>query len=148
MRWFFRHETGSAERVLHITAIVISISALLTLFADNFGVFKQRPFRDVRLLSIEAQGQKLHIRAAYEKLGCQLARMVVFGVGVGDSLVALDFLPYRGPNVELDRIEGRQVMDITVDTLGILYDQIEIRTRHDCDGRRVDSLFLRVDIEP
>lgn len=129
--------------------LMVAMAWLLgVLMWDAFGRYylSQRPFADVELISAHPIGEhQVEVIATYEKLGCTIQKMVVYGYAFG-NYTALDYRPRRGPNEGFERIEGRQTMDIIVDVNGVKYEAIEIRTRHDCDGERVDSVFLRADL--
>jgi len=74
--------------------------------------------------------------------------MVVFGGGfdTGSLVSPLDYIPHRAANVGAERLPGKQVMDVSVYTDGIRYDVIEFRTRHYCDGVRVEGTMLTVEV--
>lgn len=140
--------TGSDGKASWVALIAAMAWLLGVLMWDAFGRYylSQRPFADVELVSAHPMGpDQIEVIATYEKLNCQIQKMVVYGVAFGEY-TALDFRPRRGPGEGFDRTEGRQTMDIIVDTRGVTYEEIEIRTRHDCDGERVDSVFLKAEL--
>jgi hypothetical protein len=144
IRTFRKGEDGRGTWIALIAAVFWLLGVLMY---DAFGRYylSQRPFADVQLVSAHPVGESTEIIATYEKLGCTIQRMVVYGLAFG-NYTALDYRPRRGPNEDFERIEGRQTMDIIVETRGVRYEAIEIRTRHDCDGERVDSIFLRAEL--
>ena len=47
-----------------------------------------------------------------------------------------------GPNY--DRTKGDQTLRIRVKTNSVDYDKLEIRTRHNCNGKTVDKVFATI----
>lgn len=145
MRFFYSSDEGKTGWF----ALIAAMSWLLgVLMWDAFGRYylSQRAFTDVELVSVHPIGKnQIEIIATYEKVGCVIQKMVVYGEAFG-NYTALDYRPRRGPGEGMDRTAGRQTMDIIVDTQGVTYEALEIRTRHDCDGERVDSVFLKAEM--
>lgn len=149
-KWLWYHlvqkEDGAIRSgVLEVTAIVVALSAIGSLVLDRFHFFDPIPYRNVELLKIERLDDgNIHLLLQYIKTReqCEFERAVVFGYSLGDFR-ALDWLPYRGPGQTAQRTAGQQIMDITIYPGGVRYDEYEIRTRHDCEGVRVDRVMWR-----
>lgn len=130
--------------VLGVLLVSILASTATLILARN-GAFDQQPFDRVKVTSVSRSGYEVNIKAQYRKVACEIERIVVFGTILGE-VTPLDYVPYRGPNIDEDRLEGQQAMEIIVDMAGVKYDNIEVRTRHNCEGRHVDNVFLAVEV--
>jgi hypothetical protein len=101
------------------------------------------PYSDVDLVAVTSDGQTLRIDANFYKTGCTFVRLTVVGFVAG----ATDILQWRdghGLPPDFDRDPGSQSLSLAVALKGQRYDWVEIRTRHDCDGRSVDRVFARI----
>ena len=106
--------------------------------------FTPRPFKNVEVVSVKEEEGGVRVIVTYDKTACAILRAVVFGYVTGVR-EPLSYTPARGPNQDFQRFEGAQMSSILIDTRGIDFDRFEMRTRHDCDGPIVDSVFFSVD---
>ena len=108
---------------------------------------KARPYWDVDLISAEVlDSGDLHIAANFVKGDCTLVAFLPVGVGfAGASNLLYSDLDGRGLNE--DRVAGRQTLRVAVHTDSVEYDLIELRTRHDCGGLKIDKTFITLDLE-
>lgn len=104
------------------------------------------PYRNVDVRSLERVGGEIHLTANFEKTGCKFQRLRIVGSVAG----LRRFLAWRDldglPDNE-DRGKGRQTLRIAINALQG-FDWIEVRTRHDCDGEKVDRVFYRIEPTP
>lgn len=100
------------------------------------------PYRDVNVLDISYQGDAIIFSAEFTKTSCEFNRLVIVhssaGVPIFTSWEGLDGLAR-----DHDRIKGTQSLNLSITLPDIPFDWIEIRTRHLCDGDRVDKVFAR-----
>lgn len=102
------------------------------------------PYKDVSVVEISRDSEVLTVIANFIKTDCTIQRFEV----VGSSLGVTRFLSYKDLDnltVEHNRTLGSQTLRVAIETNGRKYDWIELRTRHDCEGREVDKVFLRID---
>ena len=104
------------------------------------------PYRDVDVLASDTSDGEMLLVATFEKTDCEFQQLVAVGGFLGQTRF-LDWRDGDGLGPDYDRENGRQTLRILVDDPGDL-DWIEIRTRHDCDGEKVDKIFARIDMEP
>lgn len=144
---FLWHEAGSFDRWLSVAAILMATIAGLSVIADRMGWDDSVPYQDARLISVEPEGGNLRVVVGYTKTeqDCDFEKAVAIGIALGEA-TPLIWEPYRGPNVDAQRTPGRQRLDWTIRTQGKVYDEIEIRTRHDCEGERVDQTMITVEV--
>jgi len=133
-------------------ALLLGVIALLGIgilpkLADRLGLFEPVPYRDVQIQSVEAEGDTLHIKGTFVKTraNCVFEKAVVMGLGLG-GVTPLVWTEFRGPNMSAQRTPGLQPLDWTINLDGQLFDNIEIRTRHDCAGNRVDRTLAIVEV--
>jgi hypothetical protein len=114
---------------------------------DRSGLFEPQPYTDVTLLRADHEGDTLHVVAGYTRAddSCEYVNAVAIGIAFGEA-TALEWTPYRGPNVTEVREPGRQKLDWDIRVNGGVFDTVEIRTRHFCDGERVDRTMLVIDM--
>lgn len=138
---------GKGGKVLDVTAILVSVTAIIYTLGDNRSWFKPTPYNKVEIDSVERKEDGLHVIANFVKVteDCKPEKVVVFGYLL-DSLRPLDFIPIREGRVERERTAGPQRMELVIDEQAERYDEIEVRTRHNCNGIIVDKTMLRVDV--
>ena len=123
--------------VLLATLILLPWSSLLG----------NEPYKDVMITEVERTDEGYVVHANFLKTSCSFKRLEVFGINTGVPVYltwsALDGSPSTG----YDRSIGKQHMIILVITSDKDYDTLEIRTRHDCDGKAVDKVFATIDVE-
>lgn len=113
-------------------------------FLSDRGYFGAVPYSYVTLHEAVRDGDAIHIVATFLKTDqCEFNAMGVFGLALG-RWVELEWDDPDGPKG--DRLEGYQTLDIFVKSGAMEYTDIEIRTRHDCDGKKVDKIFLSLDM--
>jgi hypothetical protein len=112
-------------------------------------LFEVRPYTNVQLVSVAKTDTAVTITANFRKTDCSFQRLEVFGYDLGqtyvldwENVVVRDEVD-RGFNY--DRAEGGHTLRIKVKLPDTSYDKIEIRTRHLCDGAKVDKVFITVD---
>lgn len=138
-----------AIRWMDIAALVAVAFTALGWIAEARGWLDPHPFRNVRDVSVTAQvdGRYL-VQAAYEKTGapCNLVLpIMVFGWTFGER-VPVDYEPVRRTNEGAQRYEGQQQMTLLIDAQARALDRIEVWTRHDCEGKRVDTKMIDLEI--
>ena len=111
-------------------------------------LFEVRPYTDVQLVSVAKTDTAVTITANFRKTDCSFQRLEVFGYDLGqtyaldwENVVVRDEVD-RG--FSYDRVEGGHTLRIKVKLPDTSYDKIEIRTRHLCDGAKIDKVFVTV----
>ena len=107
---------------------------------------RARPYWGVELVSSDVlRNGDVKVVADFIKGKCTLVNFLPVGIGfTGTSNLLytdLDDRPLQG-----DRLAGSQTLRITVHTDGVRYDSIELRTRHNCSGLKVDRTFIAVPV--
>lgn len=108
------------------------------------GWFDPHPFANVRDVSVVRNGEVLIVEATYDKTRapCDLVLPIaVFGYVFGERF-PLRYEPIRRVNEGAQRFEGQQLMRLRVHTDWEPIDRVEVFTRHDCEGRRVDTQMV------
>jgi len=106
------------------------------------------PYSDVDIVSVSLEEDGVVITANFRKNECAFKRLEVFGYVFGElqiitwENVAVGAEEDYGPNY--DRTKGDQTLRIRVKTNGVDYDKLEIRTRHNCNGKNVDKVFATI----
>ena len=127
--------------------------AMVAIFAfgwvsEREGWFDLTPFKNVRDISVSPKEDSIVLRARYTVTDrhCDFVPpIVVFGYILGVRK-ALEYTPIRQPNQTEQRHAGEQLMTLRIDIGARVVDRIEVYTRHDCDGKRVDTEMLAVDV--
>lgn len=116
--------------------------ALPTMFMN--GYLDPAPYSNVEILGATSVDDGTVITASFLKTShCDFKKMAVFGKDLG-YWVELNWQDIDGEKG--DRMEGYQSFVIKIDTMGSEYSEIEIRTRHDCDGGITDTVFAKIDM--
>jgi len=101
------------------------------------------PYRNVQVQSLSFADSRISLVANFEKTACKFERLTAIAGVAGET----QFLYWE--NIDAtdtgDRSVGTQTLRIAISVLGIDYDWIEIRTRHDCDGTKADRVFYRIE---
>lgn len=144
---FLWGEAGDGDKLLAVFAMLISITAFVYTIGNNRGWWEPIPYKNVTLVEAFREEDGLHLIAVYDKTPakCTLERLVVFGYLLRE-VQPLDFIPVRDGNVSQQRTEGKQRMELVIDEKATQYDEIEVRTRHNCEGLIVDKSMLKVDV--
>jgi len=139
----FAMKSGRVQAVFDVLAIMAIAFTGLGWLAEARGWLDPHPFVDVRDVSIEYSGGLYLIEATYTKTDadCEFVPPIaVFGWTFGQRL-RLDNEPIRQVGQTSDRIEGQQLMVLEVEAWEPV-DRIEVWVRHNCQGRRVDTLMV------
>jgi len=103
------------------------------------------PYKNVRVISIDRTPAGIEFFATFEKTECRFKALELVAGSFGET----SFLPWRdldGLPPDYDRSAGAHTMRIAFDFGAIDPDWIEIRTRHDCAGKKVDKVFYRIEL--
>lgn len=102
------------------------------------------PYRNVTVDSLVVLDTSIEMQVTFEKVeGCVFQSLVAVGgnLGVFTVLEWEDLDTPRG-----DRIAGYHTLRLNIITGNETYDRIELRTRHDCDGRTTDRILAAEDL--
>lgn len=104
------------------------------------------PYRSVVVESVDRVEGGYVVTANFLKTDCTFQRLEVFGINTGIPIY-LEWEALDGsPSTDYDRSVGRQHLKILANKQSWDFDTLEIRTRHDCDGRIVDKVFASIAI--
>lgn len=127
-----------------IWGVILGVFASFIIQAAYWAVEDPVPYKDVIIQEVSESEKGYLIEAHFTKVECTFKRLEVFGDNTG-RLTLLNWFPRDGQtSSEYDRSEGEQHLIIEVETKIGEYDNFEIRTRHDCDGEKVDKVFAKV----
>jgi len=126
-----------------LVGAMISFVVLLPV-AAWFYVQPEEPYSNVVLKDLETSNETVRIVASFVKNdACTFQDLAVFGGNFGEW----DRLTWRDTDApQGDRLAGGQTLRIEID-ISKPYQQIEVRLRHDCDGWKVDTIFITIDID-
>ena len=132
------------DRGLYLFAGLVLGAAVLFDWDTTFG---PQPYHSVRVVSLERQDHWVHFHVTFQKAGCVYKKLVVIGTGfeATENLTSLKInedATGKGVQERGDRIKGQAVWRFKVYAPKGIFEKIEIRTRHDCDGKTVDKVFL------
>lgn len=99
------------------------------------------PYSEVDVIDAEIREDRFWLVANFRKNACTFRRLSVIGSGFDNNEV-LEWQDMDGLQPDHDRAAGLQTLRIVANLKGQLFDTIEVRTRHDCDGRQVDKVFM------
>jgi hypothetical protein len=98
------------------------------------------PYRNVQVQSLTHADDQVFLVANFEKTHGVFERLVAIAGVAGET----EFLYWYNLDPEVgDRTLGDQTLRIAISVLGIDYDWIEVRTRHDHNGDKIDKVFAR-----
>lgn len=121
--------------------------AFVVVLGAGFGpeLLTPAPYSDVQVVETFQEDDYRYVTASFRKGNCERQDVVFLGIrlGIQDKL---KWEPLDGYNNQEDRTEGFQVLSGRLFTGGVQYESFEIRTRHLCDGKRVDRVFLRITV--
>tara|TARA_R100001086_G_C11812735_1_gene251998 strand:- start:504 stop:905 length:402 start_codon:yes stop_codon:yes gene_type:complete len=104
------------------------------------------PYRSVDVMRQERVGAEIEFVANFTKTACTFKRLRVVGSISGQT----NFIHWRDldglPDDDENRGAGQHTLRIAFPAQEGLYDWIEIRTQHDCDGVKVDKVFYRLSL--
>lgn len=130
------------EGLMYFTVGLV-LGAALFVNWDYF--FEKVPYTSVKLNSIERQDHWVHLHFTFNKKDCVFKKLVVVGKGFGVT----ELLRWHSLGVSKnlgDRIKGLHSWRFRVYAPKNAYDQVEIRTRHDCEGELVDKVFNEIEV--
>lgn len=121
------------------------VSAVAVPIMMDMGYFTPAPYSEVELIEISDNGGHVVMSASFLKTdNCEFRKLAVFGKALGHWVE----LPWSDPTGEKgDRITGYQSLTLDIVTGGEFYSEIEVRTRHDCGGHKIDRVFINIDME-
>jgi hypothetical protein len=102
------------------------------------------PYSDVKVLAATKSEDNVTIEATFVKNECSFVRLEVFGDATGVP-IRLEWSGVDGTPDNYDRAAGSQYLAIEVQG-AVAFDNLEVRTRHDCNGVVVDKVFANVDL--
>jgi hypothetical protein len=118
--------------------------AIMAPFTWGHLLWGVKPYYAVRVVQVErGPSGSVHITASFTKNeNCKLEEFAVVGHQLGLTRF-LEWSDSDGLGRSYDRMAGEQTLRIQVDPDGV--DEIELRTRHNCDGKTIDRTFARID---
>lgn len=126
--------------IAYVLLIIIAVNTAIPLLS---GYFKTGPYNQVEEIVVDWEEEVL-IRYSFFKNGaCHLKTFAV--VGYSDGVPR--YLEYKDLDAlpdHFDREEGEHSLNILVDTKGVYYDKIELRTRHICGKEIVNKVFATI----
>jgi len=128
-----------------LACMIVSLGTVLALKA---GWFDPVPYRDVEVIDLRRDGDNhLFVHLAYIKTeaDCEYVRGQAFAMVPGGR-EPVAFTPIRVGGQESQRFVGHQDLRWEIDLLQWRPDQVQIWTRHDCRGTRVDRLMATVEV--
>jgi len=132
----------SFNRTIAVSYFVLLSIAGLAIGPTVGQLLKPKPYTQVVPHKIKwSPDGTLHLQYSFVKnQGCQLVRFSVVGI---DTLSKyLDYTDNDGLHGDFDRDAGKQSIDITVYTQD--FNDIELRTIHQCGDERVSRVFAKV----
>jgi len=128
-----------------IVALAFLLGAL-TLQGSTW-LTRARPYWDVELVSSDVlRDGDVKIVANFVKgKDCTLVEFLPVGIGFSGA-TNLTHTDLDGRGAADDRLAGTTSLRIIVHTDGVEYDSIELRTRHNCSGLKVDRIFIAVPV--
>lgn len=131
-----RRERIAWATVFLVAALFILVPYLLT----------PSPYSRVRLVETYQDGAWRYLTVNFVKGDCRRDDVVFLGhrLGLVDNLTH-GWQGLDGVQENHDRLEGQQTLRGRLFTGAVEYEAFEIRTRHTCDGKRVDRTFIRIE---
>lgn len=132
--------SANKRRTLDLIVGMVLGLLLMVPIMHSRGYFSPVPFSYVSTDEVFEDGGLLYVTATFTKTDqCVFEKLGVFGENLG-AWRELRWEDVDGPSG--DRIEGQHTLRLVIDVRFGPYTVIEIRTRHDCNGRKKDSIFL------
>lgn len=125
------------------------LSLIVSLLLGNAAYYMtnlKHPYRGVELLEAYIQDDYLYTTHTFEKLGCERKRFTVTAVD-GVTSQFLEFEGLDGVEEGHDRDEGLQTLRLRAFLGKLRPDEVIYRTRHLCDGTKVDKIFDTINTE-
>lgn len=135
-------------RSIHIRDFLVGLLTAVLCFTPVAAFLiqlKETPYTDVKIESVEFTESEIIVVSTFNKNDmCKYVALGVFGGNLGQ------WSPLEWRDVETpqgDRFAGLNTLRMRILPQGNPYQTIEIRTRHDCDGVKVDKIFATIDID-
>mgnify|MGYP000088392591 FL=1 len=120
---------------------ILGLAVAIPVFFSQ-GLFEPRPYNNVTVedLSYINDNQQINVEATFVKTEeCDFQDLKVFGEYLGSWTE----LRWHDPTGDKgDRYAGYNTLLIEIETGGVYYSKIEVRTRHLCNESKVDETFL------
>lgn len=133
---------GNKTKVKDTTIGVILGASLAIPYFFSQGYFDPRPYNNVSVDQVKyvEDNKVVVIDATFVKTEeCDFQALKVFGELLGSWVE----LPWTDPSGDKgDRYAGYNTLYLNAHTDGVYFSKIEVRTRHTCDGKKVDETFL------
>jgi hypothetical protein len=134
--WFLAH-------VLSVLVIVVAV-----ILGWQYGWFDPAPYQNVQTIEVERDDENhllVHLRYEKTEADCEYVRGIAYAVLPGDRIPVL-FEPVRHAGETAQRFPGIQHLRWDIDLNVWNPDTVEIWTRHDCGGRRVDRMMAEIEV--
>ena len=115
---------------LILSALSLGLTAYLT------GSFQPVPYGHVEIKEVRETENNVLFVANFIKVKCSFEKLQVQGETLGVWQVIQWASDDRG-----DRLAGKETLSISFIASPDQFDRIQIKTRHDCDGKKVDKIF-------
>jgi hypothetical protein len=126
------------------SAIVGVVMTILSITGTAYytGSFQPVPYGHVEIREVRETGKNVLFVANFIKVKCTFDRLQVQGETLGVWQVIPWVSDDRG-----DRLAGKETLSISFKASPSEFDRIQIKTRHDCNGRKVDKIFAEGGLE-
>jgi len=127
-------------------ALLVGFGFLFGALAWQIGgyVLEPRPYWGVEVRMVEREGDAVTVVADFTKgENCRLVTFLPFGIAL-ESATPLRYTDLDGHVGNVDRLAGNSTLRVTVYLDRFSYESIQFRTRHDCDGDKVDRVFAEI----
>lgn len=131
---------SSKERSTWALAILAAAAWVVYPFATSW-----QPYDDIEIVALAPNDDGAVFVADFIKLECEFDKFFVFGLTSGVP-INLRYTDVEPQFTDQDRPAGQQRLSIQIYTEGRLFDGFEFRTRHLCDGEKVDKVFATVEV--
>ncbi len=117
---------------------VIAMAMLLAVFNIN-GYFKPVPYGQVEILSVTEEEGRIYFKANFIKVECEFKALRV----QTEHFSQWDETPWSNEDSHTadDRMAGEETLSISFAGSSETVDRVQIKTRHTCDGEKVDKTF-------
>lgn len=119
-----------------ISAVSLFSTAYLT------GSFQPIPYGHVEIKEVRTIDDDVLFVANFVKVKCKFERLQV----QGETLGVWQVIPWASDD-RGDRLAGVETLSISFRASPTEFDRIQIKTRHDCDGVKVDKIFAEGGLE-
>jgi len=120
----------------------LAMLLLVVPYFSNIGAFQPIPYRVTKTEWAVKDGY-IEAKVTFWKDQCRFERMIARGVFFDE--VDPRLIHIADMDAEMgDRLIGLETVRLKIGPLRADYETVEVRTRHDCDGQKVDRIFLRM----